>query len=80
MNTNSDSVQTLREAVVRSTISQERLAITLGYDPAVFSRILRGLRPVPAEFEGRVRDTLRLLEAAERAAEEARRRVLASEE
>ena len=60
-------------------IPQERIALELGIDRSLLSRYLRGLRKPPEGFEARVHRTLDRLEAAERAAEEARERVLAGE-
>ena len=45
-------------------------------NPTLFSRILRGLRPEPADFERRVTAALDRLEQAEQAAEKARQKVL----
>ncbi|WP_425153930.1 helix-turn-helix domain-containing protein [Candidatus Palauibacter sp.] len=67
---------TIRTRIFELGITQERVARTVGYDPSLFSRILNGLRPTPDGFEERVHATLDRLEAAERAAEKARRRVL----
>ena len=59
--------------------TQERVALVAGYDPTVFSRYLRGLRKPSPDFVERINATLSRLEAAERAAQEARERVLAGE-
>lgn len=67
----------LRQRIAASPLTQEHLAIKLGYDPTLFSRIIRGLRPAPDGFADRVDAMLDLLERAEAAAEEARARVLA---
>ena len=77
MNTNAISMQGLRNSISRSTISQERLARALDIEPTQFSRMLRGLRPMPDEVETRAHAALDMLERAERAAQEARDRVLA---
>ena len=66
----------IKVRIARSGISQERVAIAAGFEPTLFSRILRGLRTTPNGFEARVSNALDRLEAAERAAEEARQRVL----
>ena len=58
-------------------IPQERVALEMGIDRSLFSRYLRGLRKPPEGFEARVNATLDRLEAAEKAATEARERVLA---
>ena len=67
----------IRTRIFQLGLTQERVARAVGYDPTLFSRILNGLRRVPDGFEARVHRTLDRLEAAERAAEEARARVLA---
>ena len=66
----------VRNRVTLSSTSQERIAREAGYEPSVFSRILRGLRPEPPDFEPRVTAALDRLERAEKAAQEARQRVL----
>ena len=58
-------------------IPQERIALEMGIDRSLFSRYLRGLRKPPEGFEARLNATLDRLEVAERAANEARERVLA---
>ncbi len=58
---------------------QERVAVEMGIDRSLLSRYLRGLRKPPEDFEARLNATLSRLEAAERAAQEARERVLAGE-
>ena len=70
----------IRTRIFQLGISQERVARAAGYDPSLFSRILNGLRRTPEEFEERIHATLDRLEAAERAADEARQRVLAGDE
>ena len=67
----------IRTRIFQLGISQERVALAAGYDPALFSRILNGIRPTPPDFVERVNATLDKLEAAEKAANEARERVLA---
>ena len=66
--------------IVAIGFTQERLAVALGIDPTLLGRYLRGIRLMPQGFEERVHATLDRLEAAERAADEARRRVLSGEE
>ena len=67
----------IRRRVATSTVTQEAIAAEAGYDQTAFSRILRGLRKPPPDFEDRVYEAIDALECAEMAAEEARRRVLA---
>ena len=62
--------------MARIGISQERVALEIGVDPTLFSRILRGLRPMPEDFEEQVMEALDLLERAEKAGQRARERVL----
>ena len=76
LSTMAHNLRLLRSKILRLDITQERVALAAGYEPSRFSRILNGLRPAPEGFEERVHATLDRLEAAERAAEEARRRVL----
>ena len=76
MNTNGISI---RERIIHSPVSQERLALDLGVSPAYLSRCLNGLRPMPEGMEKRIHAALGRLEAAERAADEARARVLAGD-
>ena len=71
------SVSPIAHRVATSTVTQEAIAVQVGIDQTAFSRILRGLREPPAGFEDRVYEAIDVLECAEMAAEEARRRVLA---
>lgn len=66
----------LRQRIRDASITQERLALQLGFDPSLFSRYLRGLRPPPQGFTARVASALDQLERAEAAADKARQRVL----
>ena len=61
-------------------VLQADLAVLLGMHPTLLNAILRGRRPAPPDFEARLNATLDRLEAAEKAAQEARERVLAGEE
>ena len=63
----SSSMASLHRRVTKASITQERFALSLGYDPTLLSRIIRGLRPAPEGFEARVNNALDRLEAAERA-------------
>ncbi len=69
-------VQQVRSRLAQLGVSQERLALTAGYEPTLFSRYLNGLRQPPADFKAKVTAALDRLEAAENAAAEARERVL----
>ena len=70
----------LRTRMVLMGITQERLALTFGVNNSLLSRYLRGMRQLPVGFEARVHAALDRLEAAERAANEARERVMAEAE
>ena len=70
------SVEHIRTRIAALSLSQEQIALATGYEPSVFSRILRGLRPEPADFARRVTAALDRLEQAEQAAEKARQKVL----
>ncbi len=61
-------------------LRQADLAVRLGIHPTLFNAILRGRREAPKGFEERVVAELDLQEAAEKAAQEARERVLAVKE
>ena len=67
----------IKTRIFRLGIPQERVALEMGIDRSLFSRYLRGLRKPPEGFEARLNATLDRLEAAEKAANEARERVLA---
>ena len=69
-------LEEVRSRLAKLGLSQERVALAAGYDPSLFSRILRGLRPEPADFARRVTAALNRLERAEQAADRARQRVL----
>ena len=71
-----DSIH-IKTRLARLGIPQERVALEMGIDRSLLSRYLRGLRKPPEGFEARLNATLDKLEAAERAATEARERVLA---
>lgn len=70
----------LRARIINMGLTQEKVAAHLGVDVTLFSRYLRGIRPMPEGFAAKVHAKLDLLEAADQAAEEARARVLAEGE
>lgn len=72
----SHNLHPLKRRIAQSGYTQERVALKLGIDPALLSRYLRGLRPMPDGFDSRVHAVLDRLERADAAAEEARQRVL----
>ena len=66
----------IKARIASFPLSQEQIALKAGYEPSLFSRILRGLRPEPENFAANVTTALDKLEQAERAADTARQRVL----
>ena len=70
-------MDTIQVRVRQSPASQEQVAQEAGYPVTAFSRMLRGLRRRPDDFEDRVYAALDALECAAMAAEEAHRKVLA---
>ena len=75
-----NSIVGIKARMAASGITQERLAIAMKLERSSINRYLRGVRPMPKGFEERVHSTMDVLEKAEKAAEEARQRVLAGEE
>ena len=70
----------IRGRIAEAGIRRRDVAKQLGYSESMFSLLLNGDRPMPADFESRVHAALDLLERAERAAAKERERVLAEEE
>ena len=71
------TVREIRGRLGMAGISQGTLAVELGVSQGALSQWLRGLSALPEGMEERVDAALTRLEAAERAADEARARVLA---
>ena len=70
----------IKTRIARLGLSQERLARRhLKVDPSLLTRYFRGDRIPPDGFADRLDRILDLLERAERAADEARRKVLEAE-
>ncbi len=67
----------IKTRMTRLSLSQERLARIIGMHPSLLTRYFRGDRPSPVGFKARINAALDKLEAAEKAASEARERVLA---
>ena len=57
-------------------IRQEQVAEAAGYESTLFSRYLKGRRPPPPDFFEKVNAALDRLERAEKAAQEAKEKVL----
>ena len=70
----------LRGLIAERRMPRRAIAAQLGYSESLFSLILNGYRPMPEGLEERVHATLDRLETAEKAAAEARERVLAEAE
>ena len=67
----------LRGRIAEAGLRRQDLAALLGYSETMFSLYLNGRRPEPPDFEANVYAAIDRLEAAEKAAGEARERVLA---
>ena len=72
-----DSPSRIRGRLAQIGITQQALALAMGYERSAITRYLTGVRPMPEGFEERVHAALDRLEAAEKAAQEAREKVLA---
>ena len=75
--TSTTDIPGLRARIAEVGIRRQDIAVQLGYSESLFSLYINGRRPAPEGFEGRVQAALDLLEQADRAAKEARDRVLA---
>ena len=76
----SSPMDRVRSRIFQLGIPQERVALAAGYGPSLFSRYLsrylRGRRRPPPDFVEKVNAAIDRLEAAEKAAQEAREKVL----
>ena len=72
-----EEIGAIRARIAGLGLQQQAVAREAGYEVTAFSRILRGNRGTPDGFVDGVNATLDKLEAAERAADEARARVMA---
>ncbi len=66
----------LRGRLAELGVTQQDLADLLGINPTLLNHILKGRRPPPPDFFEKVNAALDLLEAAEKAAQEAKEKVL----
>ena len=73
---NSIPLVDIKLRIVRLGIRQEQVAEAAGYESTLFSRYLNGRRRPPPDFFEKVNAALDLLEAAEKAAQEAKEKVL----
>ena len=70
----------IKGRIAEAGVRRRDVAHAVGYSESMFSLILQGDRTMPPDFESRVRTATDRLEAAEKAAQEARERVLAKGE
>lgn len=70
----------LKTRIIQMGVTQEQVALDLGIDSSLLGRYLRGVRSMPDGMAARIHAVLDRREAAERAADEARARVLAEME
>ena len=70
------SMKRLKIRIVQAGSTQGRLGVAMGIDPGMISRIMAGLRAAPPDFEKNAIKTLKLLEQAQKAADDARLRVM----
>lgn len=69
--------KSLKVELARRGLTQAPVAEVLGLSPTTFRCYILGYRPLPAGFRKRFAAALDLVERAEMAADEARRKVLA---
>ena len=70
----------IKGRIAEAGIRRRDVAHAIGYSESMFSLILQGDRTMPLDFDSRVRAAIDRLETAEKAAQEARARVLAKGE
>ena len=74
------SEKKIKGRIAEAGVRRRDVAHAIGYSESMFSLILQGDRTLPLDFDSRVRAAIDRLEAAERAAQEARERMLAETE
>ena len=67
----------IKSKIFKAGATQAQVAHVLGVDPSLFSRIVKGFRPMPADFEKCVDAALDRLERAEKAGRKAYEKALA---
>ena len=67
----------IKGRIAEAGVRRRDVAHAIGYSESMFSLILQGDRTMPLDFDSRVRAAIDRLETAEKAAQEARERVLA---
>ena len=66
----------IKGRIAEAGVRRRDVAHAIGYSESMFSLILQGDRTMPLDFDSRVRAAIDRLETAEKAAQEARERVL----
>ena len=69
-------IDVLRGRLAQIGVTQHDLADRLGINSTLLNHILKGRRDAPPDFEKRVNEVLAKMEAAEKAANKAREKVL----
>ncbi len=72
-----DTIIRIRGRIAEVGCRQADIAQAIGINETLLNTFLRGRRPMPAGMEARIHATLDRLEAAEKAAQKERERVLA---
>ena len=77
MTVEAEARKKIKGRIAEAGVRRRDVAHAIGYSESMFSLILQGDRTMPEGFDSRVRAAIDRLEAAEKAAQEARERVLA---
>ena len=80
MTVEAEARKKIKGRIAEAGVRRRDVAHAIGYSESMFSLILQGDRTLPLDFDSRVRAAIDRLEAAERAAQEARERMLAETE
>lgn len=78
--TASSDIPSIGARIAYLNLTREQVALAIGMKRSALSRYLNGTCPMPDGMEARIHAAPDKLERAERAAQEARERVLAEEE
>ena len=77
MTVEAEARKKIKGRIAEAGVRRRDVAHAIGYSESMFSLILQGDRTLPLDFDSRVRAAIDRLETAEKAAQEARERVLA---
>ena len=77
MTVETEARKKIKGRIAEAGVRRRDVAHAIGYSESMFSLILQGDRTLPLDFDSRVRAAIDRLETAEKAAQEARERVLA---